>query len=92
MQVENITNFKMPDLLPVGTVCNLIDLIDPTDGVLCTIKLVEQDDEDQTLFYYYLRANDETKNIQYDSRIGMYFDIIVYSSDRLIVLAPPTTF
>lgn len=78
------------EMLPIGTVCNLKDLVDPTDGTMCTIKLVEQDEEEPDLFYYYLLANDEKKNIQYDPRIGMYFDVIVNTSDRLIPLSAPT--
>ena len=78
------------NLLPVGTICNLQDLIDPTDGTMCTIKLVEQDDEVENIFYYYLVANNEAKNIQYDPRIGMYFDIIHHGSERLIPLSGPT--
>ena len=87
MQVENITNIKIPDVLPVGTLCQLRDLIDYDIKVDCTIRLVEQDDEIPTIFYYYLLANDDNKNIQYDPRIGNYFDIIVNTSDRLSVLS-----
>ena len=90
MTVENITTVKMPDLLPIGTVCNLKDLIEPEISVNCTVRLVEQDDEIPTIFYYYLRANSDEKNIQYDPRIGAYFDIIANGSNRLTVIAPPT--
>jgi len=93
MEIPNITNFTIPnEILSVGTICNLVDQIDPTIGTMCTIRFVEQDPDYPQVIYYYLRANDDEKNINTDSRFGSYFDMISADSNRLIVLAQPTVY
>lgn len=75
------------EFLPIGTICNLKDPIDPLNTTMCTVRLVEEDEEIPNIYYYYLRANNEEKNIHYDPRIGSYFDIIHSTSDRLVVMS-----
>lgn len=90
-EYDDIRNaFVNTPLLQIGSVINLIDLVDPTDGAVCTIKLIEQDDEDMALHYYYLYANNDALNIQWDQRIGKYYTIIEHCSPRIIPLSTPT--
>ena len=77
------------NILPIGTICNLIDKVDVTDGHLCTIKFIEQDNEG-SLVYYYLRANDEELNNQMDPRFGTYWVMETNESEYLIPLSLPT--
>ena len=89
-EYDDIRNaFAETPLLPQGSIINLVDLIDPTDGAVCTVKLIEQDDEDMALHYYYLYANNEALNVQWDHRIGKYYTIVEHCSPRIIPLSAP---
>ena len=92
MEVPNITNMPNPGLLPVGTICNLIDKVDVTRGTVCTIRFVEPDDEITGLYYYYLVANNDELNIQYDPRFGKYFDIVNHDNMYLVAISEPTLY
>jgi len=73
-----------------GSIVNLQDIVDPTEGTVCTIKAIEQDEEDPSLFYYYLYANDENKNNKTDYRVGRYFEFIEFCNPRIILLSNAT--
>ena len=75
---------------PKGSIINLRDIIDENDGVVCTIKAIEQDVDDPSLKFYYLFANDLEKNDKFDPIIGRYFDIIEHCNPRIILLGTPT--
>lgn len=92
MEITNITNMPNPHLLEVGTICNLVDKVDPSEGTMCTIRFIEEDDEYSGLYYYYLRANDEKKNIQADPRFGNYFTMVPFDSEYLLPISPATVY
>ena len=92
MEVPNITNAKQPELLPIGTICNLIDKIDPEDGTMCTIRFIERDDEIENLYYYYLLANNEEKNVLRDPRFGPYFAFVECNNPYLLPVAQATMY
>ena len=77
---------------PKGTIVNLRDIIDLTDGTICTIKAIEQDEEDPSLKFYFLYANNEDKNDKFDPIVGRYFEYVEHCSPRLIVLSKPTAY
>ena len=87
MYVENITNIY-PDILPVGTICKLIDRNSSEYFEICTIRFIEMDEEGY--WYYYLLANDFDKNVLYDPRFGRYFSFIEINSPFLIPLSSAT--
>ena len=91
MEVPNITNAPQPELLPIGTICNLIDREDETMGTMCTVRFIERDDEICNLYYYYLIANDESKNIYSDPRFGVYFAYVEHDCPYLLPIAKATT-
>lgn len=76
MEIENITNLPKPNLLPIGTIVNFIDRIDPMIRTLCTVKFIEEDDDYPNLFYYYLVANNQDLNIHQHPQFGNYFEIV----------------
>ena len=80
----------MPELLPVGTIVRIKDRICDDVFVTATIKLVEQDNEIPDLFWYYFIANEEVLNDKLDNRIGLYFDILESTNNRIEVLGKPT--
>lgn len=75
---------------PKGSIVNLQDIIDPMQGTVCTIKAIEQDDQDPSLFYYYLYANNEEKNDKTDPVVGRFFEFIEHCNPRLILLSNAT--
>ena len=89
MEVMNATNMQI-DLLRIGTICNLVDRVDPTEGTMCTVRFIERDEEDPDLYYYYLMANSDEKNIYNDPRFGRYFAFVEYNNPYLLLIAPAT--
>lgn len=90
MEVINPTNLPPAQVFPVGTICNLIDPVDVSFSVNCTIKYIEPDDEYQGLVYYYLVANDETLNQQTDPRFPWRFYTLSTNADEhLVPLSAP---
>lgn len=90
MEIANFTNMPPVEILPVGTICNLVDSLDESRGVMCTIKLVEPDDEFVGIHYYYLVANDETKNTITDPRFSWpFFAMTTNTDDHLVPLSMP---
>ena len=39
--------YVFPPVLSIGTICNLLDQVDPTMGNVCTVKFIEIDDSFQ---------------------------------------------
>lgn len=78
------------ELLPVGTIVNLIDRVDPTTGTVCTIRYVEQDNEFPGLYFYYLSANNDELNTKFDPKIGNFFEMSSNNDEHLIFLSAPT--
>ena len=68
-------------LLPEGTICNLIDAVDIDKSTMCTIKMIEPDDEVEGLYFYYLVANNEDLNIIEEPGLGWKYFAIVGSGD-----------
>ena len=78
------------NLLPVGSICLVLDPIDPAFCLLCTIKLVEQDVSTGEYFYYFI-ANKEESNILVDPRFHWrYCAVLECTSNRIIPLSPPS--
>lgn len=70
----------------VGQIVYLIDPIDESIKTIGTIRLIEPDEENGFLWIY-VRANDESLNINVDRRIsGGYFTIIESTNPRLQVI------
>ena len=70
----------------VGQIVYLIDPIDESIKTIGTIRLIEQDEENGFLWIY-IRANDESLNINVDRRIsGGYITIIESTNPRLQVI------
>ena len=90
MEVQNITNYKQPELLEIGTICNLVDKIDYSEGVMCTVRFIEKDEDIENLYYYYLMANNDEKNTQYDPRFGRYFAFVEHGNPFLLPIAKAT--
>ena len=88
MEVKNVTNNEDIVLYPVGMICNLIDRDHNEYGTMCTIRFIELDEEG--IYYYYLLANDERKNIYFDNRFGPYFSFVESTNPYLLPLANPT--
>ena len=76
--------------MKVGDIIEVLDLVDYTVTYKGTIKMIEPDDEIPELWYLYVRANDESLNIQNDPRIGNYWDIVRSNDGRIINISPAT--
>ena len=81
--------YVFPPVLSIGTICNLLDQVDPTMGNVCTVKFIEFDDEFNEIVYYYLRAANEELNTLFDERFGSYWCMVNNLSQYLIPLSPP---
>lgn len=81
----------MYELLKVGDIVMVVDKIDLDTTTTATIRLIEQDDEIEGLFWYYLVANKDEYNTQFDPRIGQYWSVIENVSNYIIPLAEATT-
>ena len=68
----------------VGDIINIVDNIDYETIHSGTIRKIEQDDEIEDLFFYYVRANDESMNVNYDAEIGTFWRLIESCSDKII--------
>lgn len=75
---------------PKGSIVNIIDRIDPLYKTVCTIKEIEQDDQDTSLFFYYLVANNDELNNKSDPRIGNFFDYLEHCNPRIEFVSSPT--
>ena len=76
--------------MKVGDIIEVLDLVDYTVTYKGTIKMIEPDDEIPELCYLYVRANDESLNIQNDPRIGSYWTIVRTNDERIISISPAT--
>jgi len=76
--------------MKVGDIIEVLDLVDYTVTYKGTIKMIEPDDEIPELRYLYVRANDESLNIQNDPRIGSYWTIVRTNDERIINISPAT--
>lgn len=76
----------MPELLPLGAVCKILDQVDLTTTTPCTLKFIEQDDEMPGLFWYYFVANDENLNANYDPRFGNYWAIREHTNQYIMCM------
>lgn len=74
----------------IGSIIYIMDQIDPDIKTYGTIRLVEQDNDIPDLQWYYVMANDEMLNVQFDPRIGNYWRIIENTSEYIISIQPPT--
>ena len=73
-----------------GSIVNIVDRVEPTIKTLCTIKAIEQDDIDRTLYFYFLFANDESLNTKFDPQVGYYFDYLEHCNPRTEFVAQAT--
>lgn len=71
-------------LFKPGDIIDIIDDIDYDIIHTCTVRLVEKDEEIDGLYYYYVRSNDESENINYDARIGTFWRLIESNSEKII--------
>ena len=78
------------NLYDIGDICNLVDKLTLEDGVICTIKYIEQDDEIPEIYYYYLIANNESLNDKFDPNIGYYYAIVESTNEYLIKISDKT--
>lgn len=76
-------------LLP-GTVCQLLDKVTLSDAEICTIKRVEEDEEIPGISYYYLVANNESLNTNYEEGVGNYWQVVESASIYLTPIAQPS--
>ena len=76
--------------MKVGDIIEVLDLVDYTVTYKGTIKMIEPDDEIPDWRYLYVRANDESLNIQNDPRIGSYWTIVRTNDERIINISPAT--
>ena len=72
-----------------GSIVNVLDRIDPLYKTVCTIRAIEQDDQDKTLYFYYLVANNDELNKNFDPRIGYFFDYLEYCNPRIEFVSAP---
>lgn len=76
--------------MKVGDIIEVLDLIDYSIKHKGTIRMIERCEDIPELYWLYIRANDESLNIQYDSRIGSYWTIITNQDDHIISIKPAT--
>jgi len=77
-------------LLKPGSICFVSDPIDPAYGLVCTLKLIEQDPISGGIFYYFI-ANREECNILTDPRFPWrYCCVLESTSNRVIPLNGPS--
>lgn len=68
----------------IGQEVSIIDDIDYNISTPGTIKFIEPDIEVEGLDWLYIRANDEMLNRQIDNRIGTYWRIIEFCSNKIV--------
>lgn len=78
-------------LLNVGDIVSIVDNVDLDTTTTATIRLIEQDNDMEGLFWYYLVANKEEYNSNFDPRIGNFWRIIENISPLIMPLAQATT-
>jgi hypothetical protein len=71
----------------VGDVVEIVDQVDPGITNEGTIKFIEQDNENATLFWLYIVANEEVLNDKPDPKIGMFWELLEHTSDRITLLS-----
>ena len=69
----------------VGRVVILLDEIDPSIRTKGTICFEELDDEIDDLFWFYIRANDQGLNTEFDYRFGNYYKVVASTSEYLFI-------
>lgn len=74
----------------VGDIIEVLDNIDYSITHKGTIRMIEQDDQFPDINWIYIRANDESLNIQYDPRIGNYWTLINANYDNIVSISPAT--
>ena len=74
----------------IGDIIEIIDNIDYSIITTGTIRMIEPDNEDPELKWFYIRANDDRLNIQFDPRIGNYWRIIENKSEFIKFIKPAT--
>lgn len=70
------SNNVVDTILSKGTVCVLLDRVDYNIYHICTIRFVEEDEEVEGVYYYYLLANEDDLNTQEDPRLGKFWTIV----------------
>ena len=68
----------------IGDIIDIIDDIDYEVVHSGTVRKIEPDDEIEGLFFYYIRANDESMNTNYDPQIGSFWRVIESCSNKTI--------
>ena len=63
----------MDNVFYIGDIVEVLDEIDCETKTIATIKLIEQDEDFNNIFYLYLIANEEALNVNIDQRIGNYW-------------------
>jgi hypothetical protein len=77
----------MDNVFYIGDIVEVLDEIDCETKTIATIKLIEQDEDFNNIFYLYLIANEEALNVNIDQRIGNYWKIISSTSEYITLLS-----
>lgn len=77
----------MDNVFYIGDIVEVLDEIDCETKTIATIKLIEQDENFNNIFYLYLIANEEALNVNINQRIGNYWKIISSTSEYITLLS-----
>lgn len=77
----------MDNVFYIGDIVEVLDEIDCETKTIATIKLIEQDEDFNNIFYLYLIANEEALNVNIDQRIGNYWKIISSTNEYITLLS-----
>jgi hypothetical protein len=70
-----------------GDIIKVKDAIDPKYEEIGTIKFIERDTENPSLFWLYIIANEETLNNKMDPKYGIFWQILEHSNNRIELLS-----
>lgn len=77
--------------LAKGDIVTVGDDVDPKIHDNGVVKFIEPDNENETLYWVYIAADEEVINSNYDSRIGAYCWCLEHCSPRITLLSHATT-
>lgn len=80
----------MPCEFQIGDIVEVADKLDTDIKVTATVKYIEKDDEIPDLYWLYLVSNDISMNINFDSRIGNFWDMSANTSDYIRLISRAT--
>lgn len=75
----------------IGDIIQVLDHIDLETETTAVIKMIEQDEDDENLFWLYLSANNDILNNKYEPKYGfVYWDLINANSEYIKLLSRAT--